>query len=75
MIEMRLYARKMSREDLRQGMIPVRLGPPSAIDLYHQPILQYRYKQRVTVKDDASGQDSVTVEYTQWIDVPVELEP
>ena len=59
-IEFRLFAKKFTMDDLRAGVQPMRDGP----EFYCPAIIQYRYKQRLSV----AGR--VETEWSEWQFIP-----
>lgn len=59
-VEFRLYARKLTLEDVKAGIQPMRDGN----ELYCPAMLQYRYKQRLSVAG------KVETEFSEWQFVP-----
>lgn len=64
-LEFRYYMPKFTLNDLRSGQQPIRLpaGPHGAIELYGQPRLEFRYRERA----DANG----LLRWSAWAAVPV----
>jgi hypothetical protein len=59
-IEMRLYAKKFTMDDLKQGVLPIRDGA----DLYCPALIQYRYKQRLVI----AGKGDIL--WSDWMYIP-----
>lgn len=59
-VEFRLYARKLTLDDVKAGIQPMRDGN----ELYCPAMLQYRYKQRLSVAG------KLETEWSDWTFVP-----
>ncbi len=63
-IEFRLWAKLFELSDLHAGVQPIRLGP----QIFCPAILQYRYKQRISVGG------KVEMDWSDWTGIPLVYE-
>ena len=65
-MEIRQYLRRLTIEDVRKGMQPVRLtGPDGTTQVYAPPVLQYRNRERVMIDGEQ------VLQWSAWADAQV----
>lgn len=73
-VELRLFCRRFTLEDMQGGAQPVRMPTGLVVNnqqetaLFNPARLQYRYKERVYVDGKA------TYQWSTWFEVPIAME-
>lgn len=63
-IELRQYLRKLTLDDVRNHIQPIRLPlPDGRTELYGAAVFQYRYREKIHINGVA------TMQWSDWIDV------